>query len=94
MERKHTPYKDRLELAQVATLPGEELKEENFNGVNTEGFEKAVVLLKHWAEMTLKEMQKQKSFRIEIKYNAEARKTDFCIYTPIEHGSSDTQPEY
>lgn len=68
------PYFDILGRAQAAVFPNEELKAENFNLVNTEGFEKAVVLLKCWAEMTMREMLKEKNFRIEINYNAEAKK--------------------
>lgn len=68
------PYFDILGRAQAAVFPNEELKAENFNLVNTEGFEKAVVLLKCWAEMTMREMCKEKNFRIEINYNAEAKK--------------------
>lgn len=67
------PYFDILGRAQAAVFPDEELKAENFNLVNTEGFEKAVVLLKCWAEMTMREMCKEKNFRIEINYNAEAK---------------------
>lgn len=88
---KEKTYSERLELAKAATFPDEELKEENFNSVNTDGFEKAVVLLKYWAEMTMREMFKKRNFRIEINYNAEAKKTDFAIYTPIAKGQADSQ---
>lgn len=79
--------------AQAAALPGEELKTENFNRVNTEGFEKAVVLLKYWTEMTMREMFKESNFRIETNYNAEARETDFAIYTPTEHAGENNKNE-
>ena len=62
--------------------------------VNTDGFEKAVVLLKHWADMTMREIFKKRNFRIEIKYNAEERKTSFAIYTPIEDVKDDIQQEH
>lgn len=93
-EQKLIPYSEALERAQAAVFPEEELKEENFNRVNTEGFEKAVVLLKCWAEMTMREMFKKRNFRIEINYNAEAKKTDFAIYTPTEDGTSSIQQEH
>ena len=44
--KKDTDFTEALMLAQAAVFPEEELKIENFNRVNTEGFEKAVVLLK------------------------------------------------
>lgn len=47
------PYFDILGRAQAAVFPNEELKAENFNLVNTEGFEKAVVLLKCWADRNI-----------------------------------------
>ena len=93
-EQKLVHYKDALARAQAATFPDEELTEENFNRVNTDGFEKAVVLLKYWAEMTMREMFKKRNFRIEINYNAEARKTDFAIYTPIAKGQADNKQEH
>jgi hypothetical protein len=88
------PYFDILGRAQAAVFPDEELKAENFNLVNTDGFEKAVVLLKCWAEMTMREMCKEKNFRIEINYNAEAKKTTFAIYTPTAKEQSDSQQEH
>lgn len=86
-------YSEALAQAQVATFPKEELKEENFNRVNTDGFVKSVVLLKHWAEMVERVMLKEKNFRIEINYNAEAQKATFAIYTPMEH-EENSKPEY
>lgn len=93
-DKTQLPYGIALERAQAAVFPDEELKEENFNRVNTDGFEKAVVLLKHWAEMVQQVMFKKKNFRIEINYNAEAGKTDFAIYTPTEHGEENSQQEH
>lgn len=93
-EQKLVHHSDALALAQAAVFPDEELKEENFNRVNTDGFEKAVVLLKHWADMTMREIFKKRNFRIEIKYNAEEKKTDFAIYTPIEDGKDGIQQEH
>lgn len=92
--KKDTDFIEALMLAQAAVFPEEELKIENFNRVNTEGFEKAVVLLKCWAEMTMREMFKKRNFRIEINYNAEAQKVDFAIYTPTEHAGENSKPEH
>lgn len=93
-EQKQVDYSDALKRAQAATFPREELKEENFNRVNTDGFEKAVVLLKYWAEMIMQEMLKKRNFRIEINYNAEVRKTDFAIYTPTQCGQDGSKQEH
>ena len=88
-EQKLIRYNEAFARAQAAVFPNEELKSENFNRVNTDGFEKAVVLLKHWVEMTMCELSRKRNFRIEVTYNAEERKTDFAIYTPIEDGKVD-----
>ena len=88
-EQRLIRYNEAFARAQAAVFPNEELKSENFNRVNTDGFEKAVVLLKHWAEMTMCELSRKRNFRIEVTYNAEERKTDFAIYTPIEDGKVD-----
>lgn len=95
-KRTETPvihYDEALKRAQAAVFPEEELKEENFNRVDTDGFEKAVVLLKRWAEMAQQAMFEKRNFRIEINYNAEAKKTDFAIYTPTEAGTNGIQQE-
>ena len=96
MDKRETdkPYFDILGKAQAAVFPDEELKVENFNMVNTEGFEKAVVILKYWAEMTMREMFKKRNFRIEINYNAEAKKATFAIYTPTEYAGENSKPEH
>lgn len=87
-------YREELELAQASARNNEELKEENFNRVDADGFVKATVLLKHWAEMAERVMFRKGSFRIEINYNAEAKKTTFAIYTPIEDGKDDSKQEH
>ena len=87
-------YSEALARAKAEAFPDEELKEENFNRVNTEGFEKAVVLLEYWAEVTMREMFKKRNFRIEINYNAEAKKVDFAIYTPKEHDEENNKTEH
>lgn len=83
-EQKSTSYFERLKEAQAASRTGEELREENFNSVDTEGFEKAVVLLKHWTEMAMQALKESKKVRIVIDYNAEMLKTDFSVYTEIK----------
>ena len=92
--QKQIRHSDALAKAQAAVFPDEELTEENFDRVNTDGFEKAVVLLKHWADMTMREMFKKRNFRIEINYNTEERKTSFAIYTPIAKAQADSQQEH
>lgn len=92
--KKQVHHSDALSKAQAAVFPDEELTEENFDRVDTDGFEKAVVLLKHWADMAMREMFKKRNFRIEINYNAEERKTSFAIYTPTEAGKADIQQEH
>lgn len=89
-ERKTEKYEHALKRARAYALPDEELKEQNFNRVNMDGFQKTVVLLSRWTEMIMSELFKKRSFRIEITYNAEARKTDFAIYTPKECASDET----
>ena len=92
-ELKCTGYDEASRKAREAASPDEELTESNFNRVNTEGFEKAVVLLKHWAEMTMREMFSKRKFRIMIDYDADKKKTDFAIYTPVGDGKGDIQQE-
>ena len=81
---KELGYFEELEKAKEKALPNEELRIENFNKVNTEGFEGLVVVLKHWHEMIFNAMFQKKSFRIELIYNAENKKTSFAIYTPAK----------
>ena len=89
-----TTYSEAMAKAQAAVFPDEELKEENFNRVNTDGFEKAVALMKRWTEMLQRVMFEKHSFRIEINYNAEANKTDFAIYTSTKGGKDGSKQEH
>lgn len=93
VERKMVGYYETLDRAHAAASPDEELTEENFNWVNTKIFEKAVLIMKHWTEMTLNAILKNKNFRISINYNAEVQKTDFAIYTPVTDGKDGIQQE-
>ena len=92
-ELVYRPYELAMLEAQEAAQTGESFKESNFNRLMTDGFEKTVVALKHWADMTATAMAANKQFRIEIKYNAEELKTDFCIYTPTGEALHDTLQE-
>lgn len=72
-------YSGALKKAQESALPDEELKEQNFNRVNTDGFQKAVVLLSRWIEMTMGELFKNRSkerntmIRVSLKDEADRR---------------------
>lgn len=91
--KKHTPYFERLEKARAKTQ--DELKLENFNGLDTESFEKAISMLYGWTETLLREMRREKNFRIEIAYDTEALKTDVSVYTDAKGSeSNDTLQEY
>ena len=82
--RELKPYSERLQEAQKAALPGEELKEQNFETVDTDGFEKTVILLWGWITTLQREFIKDGGLRIEIKYDPKALKTQFAVYTPTE----------
>lgn len=81
-ELVYRPYELAMLEAQEAARAGEKFMETNFNRLTTDGFEKTVYALKRWVDMTAIAMAANRQFRIEIKYNAEELKTDFCIYTP------------
>lgn len=86
-------WSEKLKEAQEAAKTGEELKEENFNRVNADGFEKMIALLECWGRIALKALLRNESVRIEINYNADEKKTDFAIYTPKADVSDGTQTE-
>lgn len=91
--KKNIPYFHRIAAAQATARTGEELKMENINSVDKEGFEKAVCLMMVWSEMIFSELLKEEDFRIEIIYNAEAMKTNLFLYTPTKkHETDGTQP--
>lgn len=52
--------------------------------VRTDGFEKAVVLLMSMAQTIWKLTQRNKSFRMELFYNAETLNTNYCFFTPTD----------
>ena len=84
-------YKKTLEEPRKRAHPNEELKWMNFNRVNTEGFEKGVVLFSRWLAIVEEAMFKQRSLRIEIIYNAEAEKAEMYVYTPKHDGTDNVQ---
>ena len=84
-------YKKTLEEPRKRAHPNEELKWMNFNRVNTEGFEKGVVLFSRWLAIIEEAMFKQRSLRIEIIYNAEAEKAEMYVYTPKHDGTDNVQ---
>ena len=57
---------------------------------NTEGFEKSTVLMARWMDIILRVMQKERNFRIEVNYNAEASKAVFAVYTPASAKEDDS----
>ena len=60
-------------------MPDEELS--YYNRVDTDGFIKAVAVLKKWLELLEKSIFENKKFRAEIIFDSEGMKTDFNIYT-------------
>lgn len=70
--------------AKADELSGYELKGNNFTRVDTDVFEKAMVLLHSWADIIMREMIEKNNLRIAINYNAENTKTDIAVHTPIE----------
>ena len=84
-------YKKTLDEPRKSAHPNEELKWMNFNRVNTEGFEKGVVLFSRWLAIIEEAMFKQRNLRIEIIYNAEAEKAEMYVYTPKHDGTDNVQ---
>lgn len=71
--RKYIPFS--MEDAKSLAKSGEELESKGF--VKTEGFEKAIVL---WMEMTkeiYRMMSENKSFRMELIYDAKALNVNY-----------------
>lgn len=85
-------YKKTLEEPRKRAHTNEELKWMNFNWVDTEGFEKGIALFNRWLGIINEAMFKNKSLRIEIIYNAEAKKTEMYVYTP-KHDEPDNAQE-
>ena len=86
--RKYIPFS--IEDAKALAKSGEELESKGF--VKTEGFEKSIVL---WMEMTkeiYRMMSENKSFRMELIYDANALNVNYCFFSKNE--SDDRNPEY
>ena len=83
-ERKLTHFDEAFKQAQEAALPGEELKTENFARVDADGFEKTIVLLRHWTDMLQTVAFSKRKFRAVLSYDADSLKTNLAIYTVKE----------
>lgn len=84
-EQKYIPFT--LEDAGRLARNGEKLVGKG--SVRTEGFEKSVVFLMSLMERIWQAAQENKSFRMELFYNAETLKTDYCFFAPIDKSVSD-----
>lgn len=60
--------------------------------VRTEGFDKSVAFLMSLMEQIWQVSQQHKSFRMELFYNAETLKTNYCFYAPTNRSVSDGIP--
>ena len=93
IEKRHTGLFERIKKATAEAPEGMELIFENFESVDTEGFEKTICWLSVFTEHIMREMQKNKSLHICINYDAEALKTDVAVYTPKQDTSTDMMQE-
>ena len=84
-EKKYTPFS--IEEAKKLARAGEKLESKGF--VKTEGFEKAVVLLMSMTQAIWNLTQKNKSFRMELFYDAQTINTNYCFFTPIDTNALD-----
>lgn len=57
--------------------------------VRTEGFEKTVAFLMTLMEQIWQVTQKNKSFRMELFFDAETLKTNYCFFAPTDKSASD-----
>ena len=90
-EQKYIPFTQ--EDAKKMAKEGEELISKG--SVMTDGFEKAVVFLMSLTEQIWKITQKSKSFRMELFYDAETLKTNYCFFVPTGRPvSDDICPEF
>lgn len=90
-EKKFIPFSS--EDAKKLEREGERLESKGF--VKTEGFEKAIVLLMTITEEMWRLTQDNKSFRMELIYDAETLNTNYCFFVPTDKGvSDDTKQEH
>ncbi len=78
-EKKYTPFS--IEEAKKLARAGEKLE--------SKGFEKAVVLLMSMTQAIWNLTQKNKSFRMELFYDAQTLNTNYCFFTPIDTNALD-----
>lgn len=83
-EQKYIPFS--LEDAGKLARDGEEII--GMSSVRTEGFEKSIAFLMSLMEQIWQITQERKSFRMELFYNAETLKTNYCFFSPIDEPAS------
>ncbi len=84
-EQKYVPFTQ--EEAEKRVEVGEALVGKG--SVRTEGFDKSVAFLMSLMEQIWQVSQQHKSFRMELFYNAETLKTNYCFYAPTDRPVSD-----
>ncbi len=87
-EQKYIPFT--LEDAKKLKKDREELVGKG--SIRTEGFENTVVFLMTLMEQIWQVSQINKSFRMELFYNAETLKTNYCFFAPTDKSVSDDIP--
>ena len=92
-KRKYKNYWKAFADAKKDAHPDEELRLNLFNTVNTDSFERAIIIFSYWMEYMRRAMLGKKNFRTEIIYNAEEQKTEFRVYTPKESEKDGTKAE-
>lgn len=85
MEQKYESFT--VEDAERLARESEKLTCKGF--VKTDDFEKTVALLMQMTGVIWKIMQENKSFRMELFYDAETLNTNYCFFTPTNKCVSD-----
>lgn len=85
MKQKYESFT--VEDAERLAKEGEKLTVKGF--VKTDGFEKTVALLMQMTEVIWKITQENKSFRMELFYDAETLNTNYCFFTPTNQCALD-----
>ena len=88
-ERKFVPFSE--EEAKKAAKKGEEFAGRGM--VKTEGFEKTIAFLIGMAGSIYTYMNNNKSFRMELFYDAESLNTNYCFYTPVSQHEKEESPQ-
>lgn len=89
-ERKFIPFSEAD--AQKAAKKGEKFAGRGM--VKTEGFEKTIAFLMGMAGSIFTYMNKNKSFRMELFYDAESLNTNYCFYTPVSQCKKEDSQEF